>query len=147
MRFLCVNILTGITHTSVQDVVHIRWCSSRLPVIRPVSPVEQEQLTLPEHLRLILVFVEFMLLKHSFLCGILQIIVCFFLFFIFLVFYYLYFFDLRLVTIPVTSPHVSYLVYHMFYTNTNTHPCQILFNIINRMLLDIRFVLDLIFRG
>lgn len=78
MRFLCVNILTGITHTSVQDVVHIRWCSSRLPVIRPVSPVEQEQLTLPEHLRLILVFVEFMLLKHSFLCGILQIIVCFF---------------------------------------------------------------------
>ena len=38
------------THTGVQHGFHVKWCLCRLSVTRWVSLVEQELLTLPEHL-------------------------------------------------------------------------------------------------
>ena len=37
-------------HTCIQHDFHIRWCSYRLKVTRRVSHMEQELLTIPEHL-------------------------------------------------------------------------------------------------
>jgi hypothetical protein len=44
------KILACLIFTLVQHDFHIRWFSCRLTVTRRVSDVEQELLTLPEHL-------------------------------------------------------------------------------------------------
>ena len=46
-----IKVVTGLKHD-----LNIRWCSCRLAVTRRVSLVEQELLTLPKHLRSLLVF-------------------------------------------------------------------------------------------
>jgi len=43
-------------YTDVQHDFHVRWCSCRLTVTRRVSQVEQELLTLPEHMSSSLAF-------------------------------------------------------------------------------------------
>jgi hypothetical protein len=48
MFYLCVLYL--FTYTGVQHDFHVRWCWCHLAVTRRVTIVEQELLTLPEHL-------------------------------------------------------------------------------------------------
>jgi len=52
--YLCLLYL--FTHTGVQHDFPVRWCWCHLTVRRRVTIVEQELLTLPEHLRLPRVF-------------------------------------------------------------------------------------------
>ena len=54
----------------------VKWCSCRLTVSRQVSLVEQELLTLPEHMSSPRFLVGFVFPTFSFLCSVLFIVGC-----------------------------------------------------------------------
>ena len=58
------------TYNGVHHDVNIRWCSCCLTVTRRVSLVEQELLTLPEHLSLPRVYCEVRVTRSLVLCGV-----------------------------------------------------------------------------
>ena len=58
-------------YTSVTHDFHIRWCACHLTVTRRVSHVEQEPLTLPEHLSTPPVLAGSCCSIFSFLCNVL----------------------------------------------------------------------------
>ena len=97
-------------YTGVQHDFHVIWCSCCLTVTRRVSLVEQELLTLPEHLSPPPVLVMFVFLDLFVFC----VVFCRSLFVLLSFFFFPLSVDLRILITPLVFSNSSYIIFDKY---------------------------------